>query len=103
MSKAMTAEEALEDFLLSCRVIVNRCARLEDETDKRKIQMAVSGIFAMIDGTSSSFRGSFDLVMSVDEEHKKDCIENDEDYYVDGQLVNASTYIRNSVYEDKGE
>ena len=86
MSRAKTAEEVREEFLIHIREISNYWSSLPNRTDKERCDGVAFSILNIIDGCSSL--PSFDLLVSPHEDDKQYNIDEGEDYYEPKMMIN---------------
>ena len=102
MSKAITKEEAREIFIGQCQVI---CSYWLNEsrasTAKDKVEGAVFSIMNIFDGTCGGFPAAIDLVLRPHENDKQYCIDNDEDWIVDGMVINDDVHLHEMIYKEE--
>ncbi len=88
MAKAMTAEEVRQLFLSSVRASARHWA---EHPKERTVQQRCDGlafsILSMFDGSSMNLP-RMEIVLRPLPEDKQYCIENDEDWFEDGQVIN---------------
>ncbi len=86
MSKAKTEEEVRGAFIGQIKVLTSYWANLPDIPDKERCDGVAFGILNIIDGCSSL--PAFDLLVMPHDEDKQYCIDNDEDYFEKGMMIN---------------
>jgi len=88
MTKAMTAEEARQIFLSNVRASVRYWA---EHPKERTVQQRCNGlafsILSMFDGSSANLP-EMDIVLRPMPEEKQYWIDNGEDWFEDGQVIN---------------
>ena len=87
MSRAITAEEAREDFLNHIHALVEYWANLPDHTDKEKCDGLAFSILVTLDGESADLP-ALDLLLSPHPDDKQFHIDEDEDWYESGMMIN---------------
>lgn len=100
MSRAKTAEEALVEFLDQIRVLADYWSNVEDHTVKERCHGVAFSILNIIDG--SSCLPAFDLVLRPHPDDREYCIEQDENWYEYGMLVNHCT-LHDQYYKKEEE
>ena len=83
-------ETVQKEFLDTIKVISNYWANLPDQTPKQCCEGVALSILTLIDGCLGSFPVALDLVLRPHPDDKQYYIDNGEDYYEDGQVINES-------------
>lgn len=96
MSRAKTAEEAQAEFLQAVRGIAQQWADVPHHTVQERCEGVAFSILSLVDGTSVGFP-SLDLVLRPHEEDRQFAIDNGDDWYSDGQVINES-YLHEQFY-----
>ena len=91
MSRAKTAEEVRKELLESIRVLVGYWSR-QNMPELEKIEGVAFSILNIIDGTSRGLP-SIDLTLRPHPDDKQYAIDNGDDYYEDGMVINADCYL----------
>ena len=91
MSRAKTAEEARKDLFESIRVLVGYWSR-QDVPELKKLEGVAFSILNIIDGTSGDLP-SLTLTLSTHPDDRQYAIDNGDDYYEDGMMINADCYL----------
>jgi len=100
MSEKITKEEALDMFLEQCRIIANFWINdTRVKTDRDKVEGAIFSIMSMLDGCSGGFPAAIDLVLRPHPDDKQYCIDNDEDWIVDGQTINGDVHLHEIIFK----
>lgn len=97
MSRAYTEEEVLDEFIGQLRGIAKYWSKVEDRTELEKIEGAIFSVLSSIDGVGYPFI-SMDLVLRPHPEDKDYHVENEDNYYEDGMVINDSVYLHNLFY-----
>lgn len=101
MSKERTKDEMREMFLDECRGMCDYWANLPgDRGARERIDGAMFSLLVLIDGSSGGFPAAIDLVMRPHEDDKQFCIDEDEDYVVDGQVINDDCHLHDLFYKE---
>lgn len=88
MAKAMSAEEVRKIFLTHVRSSARRWAEHPKErTVRQRCDALAFSILSIFDGTSMDLP-AMDLVLRPMPEDKQYCIDNGEDWFEDGQVIN---------------
>lgn len=102
MSKAYTKEEAREQFLGHVKQLVQYW---ESETGYTHTKDKLSGLafsmLVLIDGRSSM--PAMDIVMRPHHEDKQYHIDNGDDYFEDGTVINDDSMLHEMFYQGEGE
>lgn len=96
MSKAYTKEEVREQFISQVRRVYSYWASLPDKSDIDRCEGVAFSIMNIIDGTSAALP-SFDLVVRPHPDDKKFHIDNGDDWYEDGQVIN-DCYLHDMLF-----
>lgn len=96
MSKEITAEEARQVFLDHIRHVVGYWASLPDLSDIDKCNGVAFSILTLIDGCNSM--PAMDVVMRPHPVDLDYAIINDEDYFVDGLVINGDCMLHDLFY-----
>lgn len=97
MSKELTAEQVREEVLGHLRHLAFYWASLPDQTPKERCEGMAFSMLTMIDGCSSL--PSFDLVVRPHPDDKQFLIDEGEDYYVDGQVINGDVHLHDLFFK----
>jgi hypothetical protein len=102
-SREITKEELREQFLDGIRGLVNYWNRVGNTSQRDKLDGLAFSILNMIDGMSGNFPCPLKLVVEYTEEDKEYCIENGNNYPVDGMVINDSVMLHELYYENREE
>lgn len=101
MSEVITKEEARDLFLEQVRVIAHYWITNERaESSKEKVEGAIFSVMNIFDGTCGGFPAAIDLVLRPHSDDKKYCIDNDENWIEDGQLINDDCHLHEMVFRN---
>ncbi len=82
-----TESEVREEFIEYAKTIARYWSTMENKTDVEKCEGVVFSILNIFDGSTMSLP-AMDIVLRPHEEDKQYCIENGEDWYEDGMVIN---------------
>ena len=99
--RAYTAEEVRDHFLEYMRDMALFWAAVEDKTIKEKLDGLCVSILNIFDGTTNL--PSFDIRVFPHEDDKAYAIENGENWYEPGTLVNSATEMLHDQYFEKDD
>lgn len=88
MSREYTAEEAREHLLDSVRSIVDYWTVAPNQTDRERCEGVAFSILTLLDGCSDA--PAFDLSVSPHPDDKQFHVDNGENYYADGMVINET-------------
>lgn len=97
MSKEITAEQVREQVLSHLRHLASYWSSLQDKTPKERCEGMVFSMLTMIDGCSGL--PSFDLVVRPHPDDKQFHIDEGEDYYADGQVINRDVHLHDLFFK----
>ena len=92
MSRAITKEEAREEFLKQVKALVAYWAEIEKETVIEQLDGLAFSILNIFDGSTMIFP-TLDIVIRPHEDDKEYCIDVGENYYEDGMAINDDTML----------
>lgn len=87
MSRAITEEEAREEFLDAVRETAHFWANLPDKTPEEKCNGVAFSILVILDGCHGSLP-AYDLLLSPHEDDKEYNIAQGENWYEPGMMIN---------------
>lgn len=96
--RAKTAEEVRTEFLSALRGLANYWAGVKPDDALGACNGLAFSICSMLDGVSGL--PAFDLVLSPHQDDKNYCIENGEDWYEPGMVINDC--MLHELYYQKG-
>lgn len=100
MSEAIDKTEAREMFLAQCRSIADYWVNEpRAETSREKIEGSIFSIMNIFDGTCGGFPAAIDLVLRPHEDNKQYCVDNDENWIVDGQVINDDCHLHSMIFK----
>ena len=94
MCREITREEALKEFVEAIDFHIYDIAG-GDEAVVKKLKSLAKFFCYVFDGATDLC--ALDLVISVHESDKADCIENGENYYRDGMVLNKGIHIHDML------
>lgn len=92
MSKAITEPELRENFLSFLRHRAHYWANVPNVSELERTQGMAHSMLVIFDGCSGL--PAFDIVVRPHEDDKQYCIDNEEDYYVDGMEIECGNLAR---------
>lgn len=98
MSRASTKEEVRDEFIGQLRGLARYWANANAKSDLEKIEGAIFSVLCSIDGVGHPFV-SMDLVLRPHPDDKEYFIENEEDFYEDGMVINDDVYLHDLFFE----
>lgn len=98
MSKAKTVEEVRETFLDQIRFLAHYWARQKPNSSREACDGLAFSILNIFDGTSGL--PAFDIIVRPHPDDKQYHIENGEDYYEDGMMIN-DCHLHEMYYRSK--
>ena len=99
--RTMTKEEVRELFLDSIRVLVDYWDKVENVSQRDKIDGVAFSILNIIDGMSGDFPCPLTLVTEYSEEDKQYCIENGKNYVEDSMAINDDVMLHEIYYKEE--
>lgn len=100
MSNPKTAKQAREAFLDQIRMYVGYWGRIEDISTRDRLNGLSFSILNIIDGTSGL--PAMDLVLRPNPDDKAFYQEEGDDWYEDGQVINADVMLHDLFQQNKG-
>ena len=97
MSRAKTAEEVRGEFLNHVRGIATYWANLPNKTAIKRCEGVVFSMLVLLDGASIELP-AFNLSLRPHEEDKQFCIDNKEDYYEPGMVMNDDCHLHDLLW-----
>lgn len=102
MSKAICKEEARKMFLSKCEEIADYWINESSaESARDKVEGAIFSIMNIFDGTCGGFPAAVDLVLRPHPDDKEYCIKNEDDWIVDGQVINDDCHLHEMFLSKK--
>lgn len=100
MSDKISKEEARKIFIDQVSVISDYWINNDRaETSRDKVEGAIFSIMNIFDGTCGGFPAAVDLVLRPHEDDKQYCIDNGDDWIVDGQIINDDCHLHEMVFK----
>lgn len=96
VSRPFTEEEVLEAFMDQARGYARYWAREPNKTREEMCMGLLHSLLVIIDGESAL--PAFDLVVRPHPDDKQYAIDEDSDYYEDGQVINKNAMLHDSLY-----
>lgn len=100
MSKEISEKEMRENFLGHLRHLAQYWANQPDQTPLDRTQGMAHSILCIFDGCFGALP-AFDLVVRPHESDKQFCIDNEEDYYVDGMEIECGSLKNQFFHPDQ--
>ena len=97
MSEAINKDDLKIMFMDAIRSYIDYWDR-QDASSKDKLEGIAFGVLNIIDGTSSTFPCSIDLVLRPHPDDKQYHIENGDDYIEDGTCINTGDYLHDGFF-----
>jgi hypothetical protein len=97
MCRAYTKKEIRDHFLFAIRSSIKYWSNQNDLSTKEKLDGLASSILSIIDGCSST-NITLDLVIQTHPEDKEYSIENEENWYENGTVINSGLHLHKLLY-----
>jgi len=99
--RAKTAEEARKAFLDTVHAIAHYWATVPDQTPRERCDGLAFSILGVLDGVNPGLP-AVDIVLQPHPDDKEYCIEEGEDWYEPGMVINGDCYLHDLYYK-RGE
>lgn len=99
MNNAHTVDEVKEQLISSIRNICHYWANLPNKSDIDRCEGVAFSILNIIDGTSAGLP-SMDLVLRPHPDDMQFNLDNGDNYYEDGMVVNSDCYLHDMLFGD---
>lgn len=97
MNKAHSIDDVKIQLISSIKHICHYWASLPNKSDIDRCEGVAFSILNIIDGTSSGLP-SMDLVLRPHPDDMKFNLDNGNDYYEDGMVINADCYLHDMLF-----
>ena len=101
MSRAYTKEEAREFLLEQIRDIADYWSKAENSSVKDKCDWVAFSILNIFDGCSGGFGCAIDLSLSPHPDDKQYLIDEDENYFESGMVINDDCMLHELYFKEK--